>query len=123
MTLTITIPADVLSRITRPGGDLTLRLVVDSGPAPEPAPAGPPRGPLASLMSRGDLRAGDRLFWNRPRLGKRHVATVLASGELDVEGVRYQSPSDAASACAGGSANGWTAWRRESDGVPINKLR
>jgi hypothetical protein len=125
MTLTVVIPSEVFAQATRPGNDLTLRLVIDEG-APtktDPEPVGPPRGPLAALMERGDLKPGDRLYWHRPRLGRRFVATVLASGELEVDGVRYQSPSDAATACAGSSANGWTAWRRESDGTVIDKLR
>ena len=104
---------------------LRVRVVVDIDDQPTaPAqPVGPPRGPLAPLMARGDLQVGERLYWRRPRLGKTFIAVVLASGELEIAGRRYQSPSDAASACAGGAANGWTAWRRERDGTPLNKLR
>jgi hypothetical protein len=78
---------------------------------------------LAALIERGEFGPGDRLYWARPRLGRRHVSTVLASGDLDIDGVWYRSPSDAASACAGSNANGWTAWRRESDGALIDRLR
>ncbi|TWJ21076.1 uncharacterized protein DUF4357 [Micromonospora endolithica] len=104
---------------------LRVRVVVDVADQPSaPAqPVGPPKGPLAPLMARGDLQVGERLYWRRPRLGKTFIAVVLASGELEINGRRYQSPSDAASACAGGAANGWTAWRRERDGTPLNKLR
>ncbi|MFG1881979.1 hypothetical protein [Micromonospora sp. NPDC049102] len=71
---------------------------------------------------RGDLKVGEHLYWLRPRLRQRFIATVLASGELEVEGCRYRSPSDAATACAGSPANGWTAWRLE-DGTLLDKLR
>lgn len=105
------------------GAKFRLVLADDDEPATAPEPIGPPRGPLAPLMERGDLKVGDRLIWPRPRLGKLFTAAVLASGELDIDGRRYQSPSDAATACAGSAANGWTAWRRESDGKTLDKLR
>ncbi len=123
MTLTIHIDEEIVRRVVRPGGDLTLRVVVDSQAADaSPEPVGPPRGPLAVLLERGDLKAGDELHWHRPRLKVTHFATVLADGQLEVAGVRYGSPSDAASAVAGSSANGWTAWRRE-DGKTLDQLR
>jgi hypothetical protein len=105
--------------------DVTIRMIIDDkrAEAPTSESVGPPQGPLALLLRQGKLHAGDRLYWHRPRLGKRFVATVLASGELEIDGRRYQSPSDAASACANGAANGWTAWRRESDGTVLDKLR
>jgi hypothetical protein len=123
MTLTIHIDEEILRRASRPGGDLTLRVVIDSPTThAEPEPVGPPRGPLAVLLERGDLKPKDELHWHRPRLKVTHFATVLANGELEIAGVRYGSPSDAASAVAGSSANGWTAWRRE-DGKTLDQLR
>lgn len=116
------IPPELAARLAD-GEELLVRLRIGQQAAPALPAAGPPRGPLAPLLLSGALNPGDRLFWHRPRLRKRFTATVLASGELEVDGRRYQSPSDAATACAGSSANGWTAWRRESDGAVLNAFR
>jgi hypothetical protein len=125
MEFAVVMPPELASRVLAGREDIVIRVSIDekAQSASSPAAVGPPRGPLAPLLERGDLRAGDRLFWNRPRLGKRFIAFVLASGELEVDGRRYQSPSDAASACADTAANGWTAWRRESDGTLLDRLR
>jgi hypothetical protein len=124
MEIRLVVPRELLARLPH-DAVLTFRLV-DSEEQPPPAPsvepAGPPHGPLAGLIEQGILVAGERLYWHRPRLGKRFVAVVLSSGELEVDGRRYRSPSDAATACAGSAANGWAAWRRE-DGALLDELR
>ncbi|MFF0721851.1 hypothetical protein [Micromonospora sp. NPDC003816] len=120
--ITVTVSDEALHAV-RHDRKVKLRLVIDSDQAaPQPQPAGPPRGPLAALIERGDLKVGEHLYWQRPRLRQRFIATVLASGELEIDGCRYRSPSDAATACAGSPANGWTAWRLE-DGTLLDKLR
>jgi hypothetical protein len=81
-------------------------------------------GDLAPLLKAGGLKPGETLYWSRPKLGVRHTATVLPNGWLQFEGKPYRTPSGAAVAATGGSqANGWTAWRREADGVIIGSLR
>jgi hypothetical protein len=125
MEIRLVIPDELLTRLP-PDGVLTFQLVggtPELAPSPSSDATGPPSGPLAPLIKRGDLVVGERLYWHRPRLGKRFIATVLASGELEVDGRRYRSPSDAATACAQGAANGWTAWTKESDGTRLDELR
>ncbi|MDX2933583.1 hypothetical protein [Streptomyces ipomoeae] len=80
-------------------------------------------GKLAPMIEVGDLKAGETLYWSRPRLGVRHEATVLPNGWLHFEGKSYRSPSGAAVAASGSQADGWTAWRRKRDGVIIGSLR
>ncbi len=107
-------------------GDATLIVDIDGTATvtPPPPPVGPPRGPLAPLLLRGDLKAGDKLYWDRPRVGQRYTATVLANGDLDIgTGRPEQSPSGAARAVSGTHVDGWTAWRRERDGKILNDLR
>jgi hypothetical protein len=125
MEIRLVVPRDLLERMS---DDAVLTFRLEGGearlkPAPSSEPAGPPHGPLAALIEQGLLTAGERLYWHRPRLGKRFVATVLASGELEVDGRRYRSPSDAATACAKNAVNGWSAWRKESDGTLLDELR
>jgi hypothetical protein len=122
MELTVEITRELAASLAA-GEELVIRLRIGHLATPAAPLVGPPRGPLAPLLVSGVLNPGDRLFWNRPRRRQRFIATVLASGELEVEGRRYQSPSDAATACAGVPANGWTAWRRESDGAVLNTFR
>lgn len=122
MELTVEVSPELAASLAA-GDDLVIRLRIGQQATPTAPPIGPPRGPLAPLLASGVLNPRDRLFWNRPRRRQRFVATVLASGELEVDGRRFQSPSDAATACAGTPANGWTAWRRESDGAVLNTFR
>jgi hypothetical protein len=62
---------------------------------------------LSDLIAAGLLTAGIPLF---PRRGKYNhkVATLLADGQVEVDGVNYASPSDAARAIVGKSTNGWS---------------
>ncbi|MET8579357.1 hypothetical protein ABZX39_00540 [Streptomyces collinus] len=104
------------------GGDVHIDITQDDGEADSPATQTTPGG-LAPMIESGDLKAGETLFWSRPRLGVRHQATVLPNGWLSFEGKPYRTPSGAAVAAAGSQADGWTAWRRERDGVIIGSLR
>jgi hypothetical protein len=61
--------------------------------------------------------------WHRPRRRTQHIATLLPNGQLEVNGLRYDSPSGAASASSGNAVDGWWAWRRESDGALLGHLR
>ncbi|WP_327190586.1 hypothetical protein [Streptomyces xinghaiensis] len=120
----------VVIRINIPGATVTTRTVGDdthiditlkegtSSTATQTTPGG-----LAPMIEAGDLKAGEVLYWSRPRLGVRHEATVLQNGWLSFEGRPYRTPSGAAVAAAGSQADGWTAWRRERDGVIIGSLR
>jgi hypothetical protein len=57
-------------------------------------------------MAGGALEAGMSLF---PRSKKycHRVATLLPDGQLEVDGVAFSRPSDAATAIAGKRRNGW----------------
>lgn len=107
---TRTVDSDVYIDISR-GGE------ADS-PATQTTPGG-----LAPLIESGDLKAGEVLYWSRPRLGVRHEATVLPNGWLSFDGKPYRTPSGAAVAAAGSQTDGWTAWRRKRDDVIIGSLR
>jgi len=61
---------------------------------------------LLDLMNGGFLTAGISLFPRRKKYSNR-VATLLPDGKLEVEGVPYARPSDAASAITGKRTNGW----------------
>jgi hypothetical protein len=109
--------------------DQDVRLIADLAPTDaSPAPTGPPAGPLAPFMTTGGmpdggLYPGEVLHWDRPRVGGSYTVTVLADGCLeDPNGGRHTSPSRAAGVLAGGSFDGWTAWRR-ADGTLIDRLR
>jgi hypothetical protein len=120
---------DQISRTTVALRDALLQLLL-TGSAPPlsqesstPETVGPTRDSLRDLIERGELRAGDRIVWSRPRRGQRHVAVVLASGHLEIDGRPYDSVSSAATAVAGSHINGWRAWRREQDGALLDDLR
>jgi hypothetical protein len=64
---------------------------------------------LSDLIGAGLLEEGLTLHARRKRLEGR-TATVLPDGAIDVDGVRYSTPSGAARAVAGSSENGWGFW-------------
>jgi hypothetical protein len=64
---------------------------------------------LADLIADGLLAEGATLYARRRRLAGR-TATVLSDGALDVDGIRYSSPSGASRAVSGTSGNGWWFW-------------
>jgi hypothetical protein len=61
---------------------------------------------LSDLVSGGVLEPGMPLFPRRQKHSGR-VATLLADGQLEVDGVAYSSPSTAASAITGQPTAGW----------------
>lgn len=72
---------------------------------PEPR-AFPRRIELADLVAAGVLTAGMTL-WPRARKHAARTATLLADGQIDIDGVLFQSPSEAGKALNGGPVNGW----------------
>jgi hypothetical protein len=62
---------------------------------------------LADLITGGALEPGMTLFPRRKKFSDR-VATLLPEGQVEVDGVAFSSPSDAASAIAGKRTNGWS---------------
>ena len=61
---------------------------------------------LSDLVTGGMLEPGTTLF-ARSRKERGRVATVLADGKVDVDGVAFSTPSKAASAMTGKVTNGW----------------
>lgn len=61
---------------------------------------------LADLISGGALAPGMPLFPRRRKFTNR-IATLLADGRVEVDGVPHPSPSDAARAVTGHATNGW----------------
>jgi hypothetical protein len=61
---------------------------------------------LSDLINGGLLEAGISLFPRRKKHAAR-VATLLPDGQIDVDGVTFPSPSNAATAIAGRPTNGW----------------
>lgn len=105
--------------------EINLKLEPPEGPGlPTPQPIRP-RGPLANLMTSGLLSAGDRLNFSQPRANRTATATVRPDGGLEVAGKSkvFWSPSKAAGAITGSQINGWTLWRKESDGRTLDDLR
>jgi hypothetical protein len=64
---------------------------------------------LADLMAAGLLEEGATLYARRRRVAER-TATVLSDGALDVDGIRYSTPSGASRAVSGTNENGWWFW-------------
>jgi hypothetical protein len=58
------------------------------------------------LINGGVLTPGMILLPRRKK-HSHHVATLLPDGQIEIEGVNYSSPTDAASAVAGTRRNGW----------------
>ncbi|WP_373299466.1 restriction system modified-DNA reader domain-containing protein [Streptomyces poonensis] len=123
MVIRISIP-DATIETRTVGDDVHIDITPRGGPegAGNAATQTTPGG-LAPMIEAGDLEVGEALYWSRPRLGVRHEAQVLPNGWLSFEGKPYRTPSGAAVAAAGSQADGWTAWRRERDGVIIGSLR
>jgi hypothetical protein len=61
---------------------------------------------LSNLIVGGVLEPGMSLFPRRKKYIN-HVAALLPDGEIEVNGVAYLTPSDAASAIVGKRTNGW----------------
>lgn len=81
---------------------------------------------LGDLVEAGLLQPGDRLSWDRPRLGESYEATITDNGAIQLaNGQTFASPSRAAMEAAGvGSYDGWWAWRVERlDGEILKDVR
>lgn len=82
-----------------------------------------PEAALRALLADQRLRPGQRLVWRRRNLNRVHYAEVLENGTLRLEdGSVHDTPSGAATALAGNSQNGWTAFATE-DGVLLRDMR
>ncbi|MCO1575201.1 hypothetical protein M8C13_05435 [Crossiella sp. SN42] len=79
---------------------------------------------LAPLLDNGILRPGDELRCVRPVKGTTHTARVTSDGYLKLEdGTCHRHPTAAITAATeGGTADGWNAWRRTSDGRTLDEL-
>ena len=75
---------------------------------------------LTDLINAGVLAPGMMLFPVRKKYSN-HVATLLADGQVEVDGVAYANPSDAASAVAGKRIGGW--WFFLTDQASRTSLR
>jgi len=79
-------------------------------------------GRLLPLIKAGRLKAGDELVWHRPRKNETHRASVTERGCIRLaDGSTHPTPSAAALALAGNSANGWDVW--EANGVKLSDLK
>jgi hypothetical protein len=78
---------------------------------------------VKDLVDAGKLKVGDTLVFTYP--GHPGSATVLASGDLDVGGVIFGSPSAAAAKIRGGATNGWQYWALPvgEENLPLAYLR
>jgi hypothetical protein len=82
-----------------------------------------PEAALRPLLADRRLRPGQRLVWRRRNLNRVHYAEVLENGALRLEdGSVHDTPSGAATALAGNSQNGWTAFATE-DGILLRDMR
>lgn len=61
---------------------------------------------LSDLLSAGWIQPGISLFPRRKKFAD-WVATLLPDGRLDIRGIVYSTPSEAAKAITGKSTNGW----------------
>jgi hypothetical protein len=70
---------------------------------------------IPDLMEAELLSAGDRLVWDRPRLGVTYKACITENGAIELEdGRSFATPSSAAKHAAHVPAcDGWYAWRLE----------
>ena len=75
---------------------------------------------LSDLINGGVLTPGMALFPRRPKFGDR-VAALLSEGQVEVDGVAYPGPSEAATAIAGKRTNGW--WFFLTDQASRRSLR
>jgi hypothetical protein len=98
-------------------------------PSTPPLSTSPPlikraHGGVAELLDAGLVTAGEELVWNRPSLGARHTVRIRGDGVLVLaDGRVYASPCGAITALGGHHQNGWTTFRRVSDGRTLGDLR
>jgi hypothetical protein len=78
---------------------------------------------VRDLLKAGLLVPGQQLFGGAPKHFHAR-ATVLADGQLEVDGHLFDSPSGAGRAATGRSTNGWAFWRIErNEGTKLRQLR
>jgi hypothetical protein len=77
-----------------------------SGFSPDRRPRLRKKVHLSDLLVGGVLEAGMTLFPRRKKHSDR-AATLLPDGQVEVDGVAYSSPTEAATAIAGKRTNGW----------------
>lgn len=65
---------------------------------------------LRQLVAAGTLTVGT-VLQARDGVGEGHTARVLADGQLELDGVQYETPSGAGKAVLGRAVNGWNFWR------------
>jgi hypothetical protein len=81
-------------------------------------------GGVGDLLDAGLVKPGDELVWNRRNHGVRHTARIRIDGTLILaDGRVYANPSGATTALGGNHQNGWSAFRRVSDGRTLGELR
>jgi hypothetical protein len=81
-------------------------------------------GGVGDLLDAGLVKAGDELVWHRRNQGVRHTARIRIDGTIGLaDGRVYANPSGAATALGGNHQNGWSAFRRVSDGRTLGELR
>jgi hypothetical protein len=80
---------------------------------------------LADLVEAGILMVGDKLSWERKKLGVIHHATLTKDAALELEnGSEFATPSGAAGAVAGTAIDGWNAWKvSRLGGILLAQLR
>lgn len=70
---------------------------------------------VADLIEARLLSAGQRLH-SRPGKYGGHIATILSDGRIEVEGVAFNSPSQAGISVRKKHTNGWIFWRLDAHG-------
>jgi Restriction Enzyme Adenine Methylase Associated len=82
---------------------------------------------LADLVEAELLKPGDRLCWERPKLGAAYHATITSNAAIELDnGGTFATPSRAAKQAAHIPAyDGWYAWRieRPEGSVSLHELR
>lgn len=91
-----------------------------SGFSPDRKPGLRKKVHLSDLINVGKLSPGMTLFPARKKYSDK-VATLLPDGQVEVEGVAYASPSDAATAVVGKRTGGW--WFFLTDQASRTSLR
>ncbi len=121
-------------RVVAPAAAAVMGLRVDATEATARSAATPPstppppikwaRGGIADLLDAGLINVDDELVWDRRNTGVRHTARVRVDGSLVLADGRVCTNSGGATKALGGKyANGWTVFRRASDGRTLDDLR
>lgn len=110
-----------------PEPELSLETILADAAAAAAAPAPRAGGggvALGKLVEAGYVEEGETL--TSARKGLNATATVLADGRLESDGLTFDTPSAAATYCAGTSAeNGWMFWlaERDSELIALKDIR